>query len=250
MKRQTLVLVAIAVFAGCSSGTDGNQGDLTVNLGALPAAISSNADSAFVRVRSNALGVNEVRRIGLPGTSSVTLTVGAGTDYQVSVATLVTGPTTKFAIGGGVVEDVTVEAGGTMATTVPIVVWTADVYEVPDTFRVGGISTVRVALGGGGIRAVTDFQSIGMNLFLAPPPTIDDYSTGTVIDRFFHQQTTSDSLLFRPTAPATIAPTELYMHLRWSASTTAMNWTTGFPFDVALPSMTLGDTLWWRPLVP
>ncbi len=246
MRRISGVLLAAGTLFGCGSGTSvGTQGDLTVNLGTLPAVLAANADSAFIRVRNTTLGVNEIRRVGLQS-SSVTVTVTAGTGYEVSAVTLISG-SLKFAIGGGMVENVTVEAEGTASTTIPIEHWTADPAEIPASFTGGNVVSLSAKLNGSRIREITDGALVGVNLIFPPSPTADDYFQ--IEDRFF-TPSTGDSVVFSITVPSTPTPTELWMHLRWSASTTTANWTTGFPFEISLPTIALGDTLWWSPLVP
>ncbi len=259
MRRISGVLLAAGTLFGCGSGTSvGTQGDLTVNLGTLPAVLAANADSAFIRVRNTTLGVNEIRRVGLQS-SSVTVTVTAGTGYEVSAVTLISGSlkfaiggtlisgSLKFAIGGGMVENVTVEAEGTASTTIPIEHWTADPAEIPASFTGGNVVSLSAKLNGSRIREITDGAPVGVNLIFPPSPTADDYFQ--IEDRFF-TPSTGDSVVFSITVPSTPTPTELWMHLRWSASTTTANWTTGFPFEISLPTIALGDTLWWSPLVP
>ena len=114
--RRIATLAVAATVLGCSGSDPVSTGDLTVNLGTLPAVVATYADSAFVRVRNTGLGVNEVRRIGLPATA-LTVTVAAGSGYEVTAVTLISGAT-KFAIGGGIVDNVSVEAGGTASSTV------------------------------------------------------------------------------------------------------------------------------------
>jgi hypothetical protein len=244
MRRIGGVLLAAGTLFGCGSGTGtGTQGDLTINLGTLPAVVAANADSAFIRVRNTTLGVNEVRRVGLQS-SSVTVTVTGGTGYEVSVVTLISG-TLNFAIGGGMVENVTVEAEGSASTTVPIEQWTADPAEIPANFTAGQMAFVTAKLNGSRIREITDAAPVGMNLIFSPAPTADDYFQ--MEDRFF-APTPGDSVVFNITVPSTTSPTELWLHIRWSASTTSANWTTGFPFEISLPTIALGDTLWWSPV--
>ena len=246
MRRIGGVLLAAVTLFGCGSGTDsGTTGDLTVNLGTLPAIVAANADSAFVRVRNTALGVNEVRRVGLQA-SSVTVTVTEGTGYDVSAVTLISG-TPSFAIGGGMVENVTVEADSAASTTVPIEYWTADPIEIPASFTSNQVVSISAMLNGSRIREITDGAPVGVNLIFTPPPTVDGYFQ--VEDRFF-TPSPGDSVVFSITVPSTTTPTELWMHIRWSASTTSANWTTGFPFQISLPTLALGDTLWWSPVVP
>jgi len=246
MRRIGGVLLAAGTLFGCGSGTNvGTQGDLTVNLGTLPAVLAANADSAFIRVRNTTLGVNEVRRVGLQS-SSVTVTVTAGTGYEVSVVTLISG-SLNFAIGGGMVEDVTVEAEGTASTTVPIEHWTADPAEIPASFTADVVVFISAKLNGSRIRGITDGAPVGVNLIFSPPPTVDGYFQ--MVGRCF-TPSPGDSVVFSITVPSTTTPTELWMHIRSSASTTSANWTTGFPFEISLPTLALGDTLWWSPVVP
>ena len=248
MERIGRVVLVAGMLIGCGSSTNtGTTGDLTVTLGTLPAAVGANADSAFVRVRNTALGVNEVRRVGL-ASSAVTVTVTAGDGYEVSAVTLISGAT-NFAIGGGMVAGVTVEADGMAATTVPIDHWTADPVEIPAGLVANQVAAVSAMLNGSQIRAITDGAPVGINLIFAPPPTSDDYFQGGVDDRFF-TPSAGDSVPFNITVPATGIPTEMWMQVRWSASNTNTNWTTGFPFDISLPTIAVGDTLWWIPVVP
>jgi len=247
MRRIGGLLLAAGTLFGCGSGTGtGTQGDLTVNLGTLPAVVAANADSAFIRVRNTTLGVNEVRRVGLQS-SSATVTVAAGTGYEVSAVTLISG-SVNFAIGGGMVENVIVEAEGTASTTIPIEQWTADPVEVPASFTADQMVFISAKLNGSRIREITDGAPVGVNLIFSPPPIVDDYFQGGVDDRFF-TPSPGDSVVFGITVPSTTIPTELWMHIRWSASTTSANWTTGFPFEISLPTIALGDTLWWSPVV-
>ncbi len=248
MRRIGGLLLAVNTLFGCGSGTSiGTQGDLTVNLGTLPAVLAANADSAFIRVRNTTLGVNEVRRAGLQS-SSVTVTVTAGTGYEVSVVTLISG-SQNFAIGGGMVEGVTVEAEGTVSTTVPIEHWTADPAEIPASFTADLVQSISAKLNGSRIREITDGAPVGVNLIFTPPPTSDDYFPGSVNDRFF-TPSAGDSVPFSITVPSTTVPTEMWMQIRWSSATTSTTWTAAFGFEISLPSISIGDTLWWSPVVP
>ncbi len=248
MRRIGGVLLAAVTLFGCGSGTDsGTTGDLTVNLGTLPAIVAANADSAFVRVRNTALGVNEVRRVGLQA-SSVTVTVTEGTGYEVSAVTLISG-TPSFAIGGGMVENVTVEADSAASTTVPIEHWTADPIEIPASFTSNQVVSISAMLNGSRIREITDGASVGVNLIFSPAPTSDDYFPGSVNDRFF-SPSAGDSVPFSITVPSTTVPTEMWMQIRWSATNTSTTWTAAFGFVISLPSISVGDTLWWSPVVP
>ncbi len=244
------IMSVITVTLALACGNDGgggpsNQGDVVVSLGALPATIAANADSAFIRVRNAALGVNDVRRMGLPATGSTTVTVAAGSGYEVTVVALISGPA-KLAIGGDVVTGLTVPGEGSVAATMGVIPFGLTLLELADTLIQNSPQTMRVALIGGP-RAVSDNQPVGVNLFLTMPPMNDVYFPGSATDRFF-SGSSGDTLLFNITVPVTTTDEDLYFHVRWSASTADADWTARFPFEIALPTLALGDTLWRRPV--
>ena len=242
--RRIFGIGIVIVATGCGSGTEVTVADMLVTLGALPAGVAGNADSAYIRVRSDALNVTEVSRLGLAATTSATFSVALGTDYQVEVVTLANG-TPNIAFGGGMVAGVTVGEGGA-STTVPIEWWTATVLELADTVITDAVTTVRVLLSSLNMREATDFAPVGINSFLTPAPTADDYFAGEVASRFF-STFPADTILWNITIPTTSVPTELWLHARWSNA--SGGWGVGFAFDIAVPTLAAGDTLWWRPVV-